>query len=101
MRSRETNISQKESNGRGKFFIDEDGRTLAKMTYVWDGPDSIIIEHTEVGPELKGMGVGKQMVAEAVKFVRERGIKIIAHCPFARSVFEKTPEYNDVYLAIQ
>jgi predicted GNAT family acetyltransferase len=90
------NINRTENNGRGKFFIEEGGYILAEMTYRWDGPDRIIIEHTEVGPELKGIGAGKRMVAEAVKFARDNGVKIIPHCPFARSILEKTPEYRDV-----
>jgi hypothetical protein len=90
------NIGHTENNGKGKFFIEEAGRVLAQMTYVWAGQDRIIIDHTEVGPELKGMGAGKQMVAQAVKFAREKGIRIVPLCPFARSVFDKTPEYSDV-----
>lgn len=36
------------------------------------------------------------MVAKAVDFAREKGIKIIPLCPFAKSVFDKVKEFNDV-----
>lgn len=80
----------------GRFFIEENGAELAFMTYVNAGPGKIIIEHTIVMPENEGKGLGKQLVAEGVKFARENHIKIIPQCPFAAAVFEKTPDYADV-----
>ena len=41
-------------------------------------------------------GYGKKMVTKAVEFAREKGIKILPLCPFAKSVFDKTPEFRDV-----
>jgi uncharacterized protein len=35
-------------------------------------------------------------LAKAVEFVREKNVKVIPLCPFAKSVFDKTPEYRDV-----
>lgn len=89
-------VKQKENGERGQFFIEKEGDFLAQMTYVWAGKDRIIIDHTEVDEALKGMGAGKKMVSKAVDFAREKGIKIIPLCPFARSVFDKVKEYSDV-----
>ena len=36
-------------------------------------------------------------LAAAVESARKEGIKILPLCPFARSVFEKTPEFADVF----
>jgi hypothetical protein len=36
------------------------------------------------------------MVAQAVTYARENNIKIIPLCPFAKKVFDKTPEFRDV-----
>ncbi|MFY8108392.1 MAG: GNAT family N-acetyltransferase [Bacteroidia bacterium] len=89
-------VQQKDNGESGVFFIEQDGAWLAEMTYVWVGTDRIIIDHTEVDVLLKGKGAGKQMVSKAVDFAREKGISIIPLCPFAKSVFDKTPEYIDV-----
>jgi len=35
-------------------------------------------------------------VAAAVDYARTNGWKILPLCPFAKSVFDKTPEYADV-----
>ena len=80
----------------GFFHIDINGKTEAKMTFVFAGPDKIIIDHTEVNEGNNGKGYGKKMVAKAVEFAREKNIKIIPLCPFAKKVFDKTPEFRDV-----
>jgi hypothetical protein len=89
-------ISQKEIDGKGSFFVEENGEKLAEMTYVWAGQDRIIIDHTEVDATLKGKGAGKSMVIAAVDFARKNNIKIIPLCPFAKSVFDKSQELKDV-----
>ncbi len=66
------------------------------MTFVFAGTDKIIIDHTEVNEGHNGKGFGKMMVAKAVEFAREKNLKIIPLCPFAKKVFEKTPEFKDV-----
>ena len=86
-----------ELNGsKGYFYISVDGKQEGKMTFVFAGNDKIIIDHTEVNPGNNGKGYGKKMVAKAVEFAREKNIKIIPLCPFAKKVFDKTPKFRDV-----
>lgn len=89
-------ILHKDDGIKGAFFVKQENKILAEMTYVWAGSDRIIIDHTDVNETLKGQGIGKQMVAKAVEFARGKSIKIIPLCPFARSVFDKVKEYYDV-----
>jgi uncharacterized protein len=89
-------IRQSDNGLKGSFYIEMDGSRIAEMTYVWAGTDRIIIDHTDVGPALKGKNAGKQMVFKAVEFAREKRISIIPLCPFAKSVFERVPEIRDV-----
>lgn len=89
-------IKQIEEGSKGAFVIEQDGERVAEMTYSKAGDFMIIIDHTEVSDKLKGKGAGKQLVAKAVEYARQKGIKILPLCPFALAVFEKTPEYQDV-----
>jgi predicted GNAT family acetyltransferase len=89
-------ILQKDDGKKGMFYIEQDKKKLAEMTYVWAGTDRIIIDHTEVSQALTGKGAGKQMVSKAVDFARTKNIKIIPLCPFAKSVFDKVQEFKDV-----
>lgn len=89
-------VQLKINDKNGIFYIDIAGKHEAMMTFVFAGEDKIIIDHTEVKPENNGKGFGKMMVVKAVEYAREKGIKIIPLCPFAKSVFDKTPEFKDV-----
>jgi predicted GNAT family acetyltransferase len=81
---------------RGAFISESNGREVGLMTYVSAGKDKIIIDHTEVFPEFEGKGIGTVLVMEAVKYARDNHLKIMPLCSFARKVFRKTPEINDV-----
>lgn len=89
-------VQLKINDKNGAFYIEINGKPEALMTFVFAGDDKIIIDHTEVNPGNNGKGFGKKMVAKAVEFAREKGIKIIPLCPFAKSVFDKTSEFKDV-----
>ena len=89
-------VQLKINDNKGAFYIEVEGKQEAMMTFVYAGEDKIIIDHTEVNPGNEGKGFGKKMVLKAVEFAREKGIKIVPMCPFAKSVFDKTPEFRDV-----
>lgn len=90
------NIQHEDNGKKGAFYLETDGERLAEMTYTWAGEGMFIIDHTEVSEKLKGQGVGAKLVLEAVKFARKLQVKILPLCPFAKSVFDKTPDYADV-----
>ena len=89
-------VQVKINDKKGSFFIEIEGKQEAEMTFVFAGEDKIIIDHSGVNPGNEGKGLGKQMVAQAVTYARENNIKIIPLCPFAKKVFDKTPEFRDV-----
>lgn len=83
-------------SGHFKAFIKE--VEIGKMTYTWSGTNTFIIDHTEVNPDFKGQSVGKKMVLEAVQYARKNNFKIIPTCSFAKSIFDKTKEIQDIQL---
>ena len=92
----ETEVKLDVNDKNGYFHIDINGKTEAKMTFVFAGSDKIIIDHTEVNEGNTGKGFGKIMVEKAVDFARARNWKIIPLCPFAKKVFDKNPSFSDV-----
>ena len=89
-------LIHKDDDRKGVFKLKDGARTVAEMTYVWAGEDRFIIDHTEVNPDYEGQGLGLQLVEAAVIFARERNFKIIPLCPFARAMFERHSEFQDV-----
>ena len=89
-------IQHKTVGTKGTFFVESDGRNVAEMVYTMSTPDRMMIEHTEVDESLKGKHVGSDLVARGVEFAREQQIRIVPLCSFARAIFKKTPEYQDV-----
>ena len=80
---------------RGTFFLERDGERLAQMTYTVAG-SRVIIDHTDVDDRLRGTGTGGKLVEAAVEWARKEKAQLMPLCPFAKSVFDKTPAYGDV-----
>jgi uncharacterized protein len=89
-------IKHDQTSSKGVFYIGEKSKPLGEMTYSKAGTDTFIIDHTEVTQALEGKGAGKQLVAAGVDYARKNNIKIIPLCTFAKSVFDKVPEFKDV-----
>jgi hypothetical protein len=89
-------IKFEENISKGAFYYEEQEVRLAEMTFSKAGDKLLIIDHTEVAEKLKGKGAGKQLVTAAVEYARNNGIKILPLCPFAKAVFDKTPNFKDV-----
>jgi uncharacterized protein len=89
-------IAYEPAGGKGRF-VARDGDALAGELVVSRVNDGLlIIEHTEVAPSHAGTGLGKRLVAEAVAWARAEGQQFLPLCPFARAIFDRTPEYGDV-----
>ena len=81
--------------GKGAWVIERDGKTLAELSYTTAG-SRVILDHTDVSDALRGTGSGKKLVIAAAQWARESNVKLMPLCPFAKSVFDKTPEIRDV-----
>ena len=89
-------IKQKDDGKKGSFYYEEADKVLAEMSYVWSGPQKIIIDHTEVSEVLKGKGLGNILLQKVVQMARDKGLKILPLCPYAKHQLEKSEEYKDV-----
>jgi predicted GNAT family acetyltransferase len=88
-------IQHEHSGHKGAFFLERDGERLAQMTYTVAG-SRVIIDHTDVDDRLRGTGTGRKLVEAAVEWARQEKAQLMPLCPFAKSVFDKTPAYTDV-----
>ena len=87
-------IKHSDDGTKGYFSAKEGDIKAGLMTYVWAGEDKFIIDHTEGNPDFKG--IGRKLLDAAVAYARESNKRIIPLCPFAKKMFDKTPEIQDV-----
>lgn len=89
-------IAHERQGQRGAFVIRRGDEVLAQMSYSRAGATMAIIDHTDVDERLRGTGAGARLVKSAVEWARAEKVQLVALCPFAKSVFDKTPDYGDV-----
>ena len=66
------------------------------MTFTLPNDQMIIIDHTEVDPSHQGKSVGKLLLYKIVAMAREDGLSILPLCPFAKAMFLKYEDIQDV-----
>jgi uncharacterized protein len=89
-------IQRKQTGNKGTFYVENEGEVQAELFYHMTTPNKMIIEHTEVDDELRGLNVGYQLVHTAVEYARQHNIRITVWCPFAKKLFDKKSEWQDV-----
>lgn len=77
------------------YLTDEKNIEAGEITYREEG-DLLIVEHTYVFDGYNGLGLGKKLVLAMVELARNTHRKVRPECHYARSVLEKTPEWQDV-----
>lgn len=89
-------IERTDDGKKGEFTLYEGNEKAGFITYVWAGENKFIIDHTEVFPEFGGRGFGHKLIDAVVQYAREHQLKIIPLCPYAKSVFDRTKDIQDI-----
>lgn len=80
---------------RHRFEIALDDGETAFAAYQLD-EGTITFTHTIVPPGHEGEGVGSTLVKAGLAAARERGLKVVALCPFFAAHFRKHAENRDL-----
>jgi hypothetical protein len=89
-------IRQSEQDGKGGFTAWDADAKAGTMSYSRLNEQVVIIDHTETSPGFEGRGVGRRLVTHGVEWAREHDQQLMPLCPFAKSVFDRMPEWQDV-----
>lgn len=73
---------------RKRFVVSLDGAE-AYLSYREAGDDRLDFTRTFVPHEHRRRGTGEALVVEGLEYARERGKRVIATCPFVRTVVEE------------
>ncbi len=86
-----------DADGKGRFYIEQNGVTGAEM-FISIKHDKLTISHTEVLKELEGHGLAKALFNEMVTYARQHQLHVIPQCPYVFRQLKKNPEmYADIY----
>jgi uncharacterized protein len=88
-------IEVSDDPARSRFEILVDGKPAGQAVYELR-PGTIVFLHTEVDDAYGGRGLGGILVRAALDSSRERGLHVVASCPFVRSWIQKHPDYADL-----
>ncbi|SEL82003.1 hypothetical protein SAMN04488688_10651 [Paenibacillus sp. cl141a] len=77
---------QSESNS---FYIEDNGKKVAEISYSPQGNGVISIDHTYISPGLRGQGIADELVRKVIDYAREENLKIIPACSYAGHYFDK------------
>lgn len=90
-------IKHEETGHRGAFYLEQDGKRVAWMSYSRANAGLVIIDHTEVDATLGGQGVGRRLLDVLVEWARATNTKLLSTCPFASAQFAKDESLRDVH----
>lgn len=89
-------IEQKESDGKGMFFIEQEGKIVGHLRYSLKDNNILTLDHTEVEPEMSGKGLAGDLVKHSVAFARKKNLMVDPLCAYAAKQFERNEEYQDL-----
>jgi len=81
---------------RRRFFTFIEGRE-AYMTYMNDGDNVLIFDHTYVPFSLRGQNIAAKIVRHALDYARENNFKVVPSCSYVRAYIEKNKQYGDLF----
>lgn len=89
-------IQQKETDGKGMFYIEKDGDIVAELIYTLQDNNIMTLDHTETDPKFEGEGLASSLVKHSVDYAREKDIRIDPLCRYAAAQFKRHEEYREV-----
>jgi predicted GNAT family acetyltransferase len=91
MSQKNVTIEREELNGTHEFVLRIDGERFGFLEFTRPEVGMMRIEYVEVSPELRGTGLGRQLVEKAVAFATDANLRVVPICSYARAVIQRDP----------
>jgi uncharacterized protein len=78
----------------GRFEIERNGE-VAYLDYSLAG-NILVLSHTEIPEKLRHLGLASALAETALRWARERNLKVDIVCPSVQQYIAKHPEYADL-----
>ncbi|WP_370642435.1 GNAT family N-acetyltransferase [Virgibacillus salidurans] len=78
------------NKGENKFYVGDDIKDpLAEITFIENGDNRLVIDHTYVSDELRGQGIAGELVEKVVMRAREKGKKLCHYVRMPKANWKK------------
>ena len=81
------------------FVAEVYGQHIGEITFAKTGMNKIIIDHTAVIENYRHLQIGLNLLRCVADLARNQNKKIMPLCPFARAMFNRYSEFDDVRLS--
>ena len=78
-----------------QFILPLENNLQAKIEYVLDG-NTMLLTHSETPIELRGQGIGKQLVEKTFEKLTEGGYQATAVCSYIKVVAKRSEKWNKI-----
>lgn len=89
-------VQHKNDGNRGEFYIEENGSTIAELTYLMSDENTMVATHTGTHPRMRGQGIAMKLVEAAAEYAREKNLKISPMCSYVAWAFNERKDFSDV-----
>lgn len=70
--------------------------SMAVLSYEPHAEKMWIFNHTYVPDQLKGQGIGSELLQYALVYCRDNQIKVVPECSFVSAYFRRYPQWQDL-----
>jgi uncharacterized protein len=89
--TRHVSIEREELNGVHEFVLRLDGERAGSLEYTRPDVGLLRIEYVEVAPEVRGTGLARRLVEQAMAFAADHDLRVVPVCGYARAVISRDP----------
>ena len=79
-------------DAEGSRFVVDLPDVQAELFYGMFAEDVLDLQHTEVPPSGKGKGIADALIRAALRYTRERGLRVMATCPYVQTWLRRHPD---------
>lgn len=79
-----------------QFILPLENNLEAKIEYKLNSENVMYLTHSETPPELRGQGIGKELVEKTFEQLTNEGYKAVAICSYIKHVAEKSEKWSKI-----
>lgn len=83
------------------YAVNDQNQLLAEVNFPARDETRVDITHVFVDESLRGQGIASHLMLLAYDFIKSKGLKIVAKCPYAISWFKKNEAYQDIVINVK